>query len=135
MNTLRPLALALFAGAIAFASFGTAPALAQNASGADATLLDAATLESAVIGHERAADRTRARLAELLSSEQVRAIAAQRGVDMERLEERASTLSDRELAQVEPLVAEAAAAVAQSRTVTISVYTIIIFLLILILIT
>jgi hypothetical protein len=130
MRTMRLLALALLTGAIASASAGATPVLAQ-----DAAVLDAATLEAAVTGHERAADRTRARLGELLAHDGVRAIAERRGLDMERVEERAGTLSDRELAQVEPLVAEASAAMAQSNTITISVYTIIILLLILILIT
>jgi hypothetical protein len=130
MRTIRPLALALLAGAITAASLGTPPVLAQ-----DSAVLDAVTLEAAITGHERTAEATRARLGDLLAHEGVRALATGHGIDMERVEERAAALSDRELAQVEPLLAEASAAMAQNRTITISVYTIIILLLILILIT
>jgi hypothetical protein len=130
MKTLRFRALALLLGAAALLAAEAAPALAQDAGAADR-----AALEAAVVSHERAADRTRAELQGLLSHERVQAVAAQRGIDLERVAERAATLSDEELAQVAPLVAESSAAVAQSRTITISVYTIIIFLLILILIT
>jgi hypothetical protein len=133
MRTLRPLALSLVAGAV-LALAGTAPALAQEGATAP-TLADHAALEAALTGHERAADRTRAELADLLAHESVQALAEARGIDLDRVAERAATLSDEELAQVAPLVAESSAAMAQNRTITISVYTIIIFLLILILIT
>jgi hypothetical protein len=129
MRRIRPLALALLAGAL----WGS-PALAQEGP-TPADAVGAAALEAAVLGHESASERTRAQLGDLLARDEVRELAVDRGFDAERLAAAVETLSDRELAQVEPLVAEASEALAQNTTITISVYTIIIILLLLILLT
>jgi hypothetical protein len=155
MTTLRGLALTLLAAPILGASILATPALAQEATGtttweaaaqfdearpddarsADARIADADLLEAAVTSHERAADRTRADLAELLSNDEVRDLATARGLSIERLEDAAATLSEQELTQVAPLVSEVTAALQERITVTISAVTIIIILLLLILLT
>jgi hypothetical protein len=135
MKTLRSFTFALLAGAITTFSVGTAPILAQESAAVNAAAADAATLEAAVTSHERGADRSRSQLARLLVQDDVRALAEARGVDMDRVEERAATLSDEELSRMESVIAEASAAMDLNRTITISVTTVIIILLLLILIT
>jgi hypothetical protein len=135
MKTLRSFTFALVAGAITSLSVGTAPILAQESGPVNAAVADAATLQAAVTSHERGTDRSRSRLANLLGQEEVRSLAEARGIDMDRVEERAATLSDEELSGMESLVTEAAAALDLNRTITISVSTVIIILLLLILIT
>jgi len=135
MKTLRSFTFALVAAAITSLSVGTAPVLAQESGAVNAAVADVATLEAAVTSHERSADRSRIRLANLLVKDEVRALAEARGIDMDRVEEQAASLSDAELARMESMIAEAAAALDLSRTVTISVTTVIIILLLLILIT
>ncbi|TVP45120.1 MAG: hypothetical protein EA350_09950 [Gemmatimonadales bacterium] len=135
MKTLRSFTFALLAGVMASLSVGTTPALAQGSGAVDASITDAATLESVLVGHERSADRSRSRLADLLAHEDVRAMAEARGIAMDRVEARAATLSDEEVSRVETMVDAAAEALDLSRTITISVSTVIIILLLLILIT
>ncbi|CAN5710701.1 hypothetical protein BH23GEM11_BH23GEM11_15530 [soil metagenome] len=134
MKTLRSLTFALLAGAVTSLSLGTAPVLAQVQGPVEAAVADAATLEAAVSSHERGADRARSQLADLLNRDEVRALAEARKIAMDRVEERAATLSDEELSRMESMVAEASAALDLSRTITISVTTVIIILLLLILI-
>jgi hypothetical protein len=98
-------------------------------------------MDAALASHELAADQHRTQLAELLSTRQVRELASERGIDMERVEAMAAGLSDGELAGLAPLVTEATAATAAMQdggglgTVTLSVAAIIIILLLVILVT
>ncbi len=100
-----------------------------------APTLEIGALEAAAAGHASRAEQVRAELGELLGAEAVERAAETRGIDLDRVKDRAATLDDAAVLALAPLVGESSAAVAQSRTITISVYTIIIFLLILILIT
>lgn len=82
MQALRTLSLTFL-----FAALGAAPALAQQSSGADSDrTLSSEALDAAVAGHESAADQQRAELAELLSRNEVREVARDRGIDMGRVE-------------------------------------------------
>jgi hypothetical protein len=130
MRVLPTLALTLL---LALAT--AAPVMAQQPTAPEGQIVDGAALEAAVTGHERAGDRTRAELSAVLSRDDVRELAAERGIDLDRVEERASSLSDQQLADLAPLVSEAAALPQERITVTISVATIIIILLLLILLT
>lgn len=131
MRMTRTMVLVLLAGsAIAL------PAHAQQAGETDhAQIADAALLDAAVSGHESAADLTRSNLADLLDRDDVRQIAEDRGIDIERVASAASTLSDEEASAVAPLLERTMEAVRQTGTITIGVTTLIIILLILILVT
>lgn len=129
MQILKTLSLTLL-----FVAMGAVPALAQQSSGADADhTLSAEALDAAVAGHESAVDQQRAQLADLLSREEVRDVARDRGIDMGRVESAAAGLSDAQVGVVAPLVAAAAP---QSDgglgTVSISVVALILILLIVI---
>lgn len=100
-----------------------------------APTLDMGALEAAAVGHTSRAEAVRAELGALLGAEAVERAAEARGIELDRVKERAATLDDAAVLALAPLVSESSAAVAQNRTITISVYTVIIFLLILILIT
>lgn len=116
--------------------FAAGPVAAQQASGgAGDQIFGSSAMESAVADHEAAADRQRGVLADLLARDEVREVARDRGIEMEKVESAASTLSDEELEELSPLLAEAAEAMRQGNTITISVYTVIIILLLLILLT
>jgi hypothetical protein len=134
MRVLNALSLALLLGLLS-----TSPALAQQGSNADdGRPLSVSAMDAALASHELAADQHRTQLAELLSARQVRELASERGIDMERVESMADGLSDGELAGLAPLVTAATAAMQDGGglgTVTLSVAAIIIILLILILVT
>ncbi|GEM_PF-1924651 len=116
--------------------FIVAPAAAQQVSGAEGDrILSSSAMDAAVSDHESAADRQRSELAQLLARDEVREVAGERGIEMERVKSAASTLSDEDLAELSPLLAEATEAMRQGGTITISVYTVIIILLLLILLT
>lgn len=120
-----------------FAALTAAPSSAQQ-SAAGSDMLNIDSLEAAVLGHESAVDQQRADLALLLTRDDVRDIAQDRGIDMGRVEAAAAGLSDAQVTAVAPLVAAAAAPVQDNGglgTVTISVAAVIIGLLILILVT
>ncbi len=131
MRVLNALSLTVLLGLLC-----ASPALAQQASNADDPRpLSVDVMDAAVAGHELAADRQRTQLAELLAEPQVRELAGERGIDMERVESMAEGLSDAEMAGLAPLVTTATAALQSGLgTVTISVAAIIIILLILILV-
>ena len=131
MRVLNALSLTVLLGLLC-----ASPALAQQASNADDPRpLSVDVMDAAVAGHELAADRQRTQLAELLAEPQVRELAGERGIDMERVESMAEGLSDGEMAGLAPLVTTATAALQSGLgTVTISVAAIIIILLILILV-
>jgi hypothetical protein len=128
---------ALFLIVVLFVAFGATPAAAQQASGVEdaRAILSSGALDAAVAGHELAVDQQRVQLDELLASEEVRKIAGDRGIDMERVESAAAGLSDGQVRTIFPLVANLTA---QDRgglgTVTISVALLIIILLVLILV-
>lgn len=131
MRILQTLGMALLIGMIL-----VAPAQAQQDVGAEVEgILDTRTMDEAVTRHLSSSERQRLDLETLLSSEDARAVADDRGFDLSRIEAAAATLSDEEVSRVHPLVEKASAAMQQRNTITISVYTVIIFLLILILIT
>lgn len=122
--------------AVAFALFVAAPGVAQQApAGAPDAILSEAMLDAAAANHETRAQEGRSALAELLSLPEVQELARDRGISMERVEGAAASLSDDEVAELEPLLDEVAAAMRRDRTITISVTTIIIILLLLILLT
>ncbi len=131
MRVLNALSLTVLLGLL-FAS----PALAQQASNADDLRpLSVGAMDAALADHELTVDRQRTQLAELLAEPQVRELAGERGIDMERVESMAEGLSDGEMAGLAPLVTTATAALQSGLgTVTISVAAIIIILLILILV-
>jgi hypothetical protein len=115
------------------------PALAQQATKVDdGRSLNVSAMNDALAGHELAVDRHRTQLAELLSTPQVRELASERGIDMERVESMADALSDAEVEGLAPLVVDATVAMQDGGgfgTVTLSVAGIIIILLLLILVT
>jgi hypothetical protein len=131
MRGLNALSLAVMLGLLC-----SSPALAQQGPNADdGRLLSAAAMDAALAGHESAIDQQRTQLAELLAAPQVRELASERGIDMNRVESMAEGLSDGQMEELNPLVAEATAALQQRLgTVTISVAALIIILLILILV-
>ncbi len=86
MRALRTLSLTLL-----FAALGAAPAVAQQSSGADADrTMSPEALDAAVAGHESAVDQQRAQLADLLSQDEVRDVARDRGIDMGQVESAAA---------------------------------------------
>jgi hypothetical protein len=112
------------------------PAHAQEGGTTDgAQIADAAFLDAAVTAHQSAADFTRTNLADLLDRDDVRQVAEDRGIDLERVASAASTLTDDEASAMAPLVERTIEAVRQRGTITIGVTTLIIILLILILVT
>lgn len=122
--------------ALVLTLFVAVPASAQEADGfSGERVVDASFMDAAVAGHESAADRDRATLTQLLENDRVQELAENRGIIMERVQSAASTLSDQELEEISPLLAEAAEAMQSGGYITISVYTVIIILLLLILIT
>lgn len=132
MQTLRMLSLTLL-----FAALVAGPASAQQSSavhGSDMLTSDA--VDAAVAGHESAVDQQRAELADLLSRDEVRDVAHDRGIDMGQVESAAAGLSDAQVRTIAPL---AAAITSQASgalgSVTISVVALILILLILILVT
>lgn len=132
MRVLNALSLAVLLSLLS-----TSPALAQQASNADGDRpLSVGAMDAALADHELAVDRHRTQLAELLAEPQVRELASERGIDMQRVESMAEGLSDGEMAGLAPLVTNATAALQDGLgTVTVSVAAIIIILLILILVT
>jgi len=137
MKFLPPLFLAF-----ALVALTVTPGGAQGVEGSsaesftpEAQISDASAFDAAVTSHERGVERTRGELSELLAHDAVRALAAERGIDMERVEEAASTLSDEAVKGVAGHVSEAFAAVQNRTYITISATTLIIILLILILVT
>jgi hypothetical protein len=133
MRVLRALSLTLL-----FTAMGAVPVLAQQASGERnvSPTMSASALDAALTAHSSAADRARLQLAEVLSSSEVQSVAADRGIDMNRVEAAAAGLSDAQVQAVAPLVT---ALLPQSSggmgTVTISVVALILILLVLILVT
>lgn len=134
MRIIRTLSLSLL-----FAALVAAPSSAQQstaAAGSDMLTSDA--LDAAVAGHETAVDQQRAELADLLSRDQVRDVARDRGIDMGRVESAAAGLTDAQVTAISPLVATVATAQEGGGglgSVTISVVALIVILLILILVT
>jgi hypothetical protein len=133
-SPLRSSGLLALAAAVSLLALSPTAGLAQETA-PPAPTLELGALEAAAAAHTAPADRVRGDLDELLGAEAVERAAEARGLDLDRVKERAATLDDAAVLALAPLVSESAEAVAQSRTITISVYTIIIFLLILILIT
>lgn len=134
MNVFRTLSLALL-----FAALAAAPSSAQRSPAAQGSeMLTSAALDAVMAGHESAADRQRAELTDLLSRDQVRTVAEERGIDMGRVESAAAGLTDAQVRTLSPLVA-AVTPVQQTGgglgSVTISVVGIILILLVLILVT
>ncbi|MEX2530866.1 MAG: hypothetical protein WD960_08840 [Gemmatimonadota bacterium] len=131
MRILIALSLALSLGLI-----WTPAAEAQQRSHAeDGHSLSVGAMDAAVASRASAADRHRTQLAELLATPEVRELAGEQGIDMERVESTADGLSESEMAGLAPLVSKASAALrTELGTVTISVGAIIIILLILILV-
>ena len=132
MRVLNALPLALFLGLLV-----ASPAQAQQTSIANDGLSPSiGAMDAALADHALAVDQQRTQLAELLATPQVRDLADERGIDMERVESMAEGISDREMAGLAPLVAKASEALErQMGSVTISVAAIIVILLILILVT
>lgn len=136
MRVLRMLSLTFL-----FVALGGAPALAQQSANADdsGTTLSANALDATLAGHESAVDQQRAKLAELLSRDQVRDVASDRGIDMGRVESAAAGLSDAQVRAVSPLVATVTTVQEEGGgglgSVTISVVALILILLVLILVT
>jgi hypothetical protein len=134
MRVLNALTLTLLLGLL-----HASPALAQQVSDPDDTRPSSVSaIDAALANHELAVDQHRARLAELLSAHQVRELASERGIDMERVQSIADGLSDAELEGLAPLVTDATDAMQEGGglgTVTLSVAGIIIILLLLILVT
>lgn len=131
MRVFIALSLALSLGLI-----WTPPAEAQQRSHAeDGHSLSIGEMNAALSSHASASDRHRNQLADLLAAPEVRELASERGIDMERVESMADGLSESEMAGLAPLVGKASAALqTELGTVTISVGAIIIILLILILV-
>ncbi len=122
--------------ALVLTLFVAVPAAAQDVDGfSGKRVVDASFMDATVAGHESAAERDRVTLAELLENDQVQELAQDRGIAMERVQSAASTLSDQELQEISPLLAEAIEAIQSGGYITISVYTVIIILLLLILLT
>ncbi len=114
----------------------TSPALAQEINEqAESAILSTADVEAAVVGHERAADRTRAELETFLKSDAVETVAHEGGVDLNRVASAVGTMSDTQVHAIAPLLERAEAALQRGGSITISVYAIIIILLLLILLT
>lgn len=121
---------------VLFIALVAAPLSAQHSPGSDdSRTLSSDAMEAAVVGHESTVDQQRGQLAELLSRPEVRDLARDRGIDMERVESNAAGLDAGEMATVSPLVVKASAALQQGGTITISVVGLILILLILILLT
>lgn len=123
--------------AVCLTAASAAPVLAQQASSSSDQTVSSSVIDVALAGHESEADQQRAQLADLLAREEVRDLAHQRGIDMERVEAAAAGLSDVQVRNVAPLVA---AAIPQQNggglgTITISVAAVIVILLVLILVT
>jgi hypothetical protein len=131
MQPFRSMAIVVLVGAL-FA----APVAAQEASQPDgSSFIGSSEIETAVTSHESSLERTRGELTALLESDEVRAVAQERGVSMERLQSAASSMSDEDVHRAAPLVEQAKAALQSGGYITISVYTVIIILLLLILLT
>ncbi|TVR56909.1 MAG: hypothetical protein EA421_02125 [Gemmatimonadales bacterium] len=137
MKLVPPIFLALILAALI-----VTPGWAQGVEGSNAEAIaqevqtsDASAFDAAVTSHQSELDRTREELSELLAHDAVREFASERGMDMERVEEVASTLSDQEVQGMAGHVSEAVAAAQNRTTLTISATTLIIVLLILILVT
>jgi hypothetical protein len=137
MKFLPPLFLAFALVGLTFTPGGAQGVEGSNTESLtlETQISDTGAFDAAVTSHERAVDRTRGELSELLAHDAVRELAAERGVDMERVEEAASTLSDEAVKGVAGHVSEAFAAVQNRTYITISATTLIIILLILILVT
>jgi hypothetical protein len=86
MRAIRTLSLAFLLGALA-----ASPLLAQDASDG-ARIADGAALDAAVTSHERGADRTRAQLFGVLDRDEVREVASERGIDLDRVRGKTATL-------------------------------------------
>ncbi|TVP57287.1 MAG: hypothetical protein EA351_06115 [Gemmatimonadales bacterium] len=130
MRTLTTSSIALVIGLLI-----AAPAAAQvSPADEDGRILTSATMDAALTGHESIADQQRAELSQLLATPQVQALAVDRGIDMDRVESAASSLSDDEVEALAPLMEKATAMAQNMGSVTISVAAIIIILLVLILI-
>lgn len=134
MRVLNALPFTLLLGLLS-----TSPALAQQISNPDDGLPSSVSaMDAALANHELAVDRHRTQLAELLSAQQVRELASERGIDMERVQSMADGLSDAEMEGLAPLITDATDAMQEGGglgTVTLSVAGIIIILLLLILVT
>lgn len=112
------------------------PASAQDMSSSSGSeILPPDALGSTLAAHESAPDRARAKLDRILSHESVRSAADERGIDMDRVESAASTLSDEEVSRLAPVLEDLSEALVQNGSITISVTAIIIILLLLILLT
>lgn len=134
MRVLNALPLTLLLGLLL-----TSPTMAQQVSDPDDVRHSSVSaMDAALANHELAVDRHRTQLAELLSEHQVRELASERGIDMERVQSMAEGLSDAEIEGLAPLVTDATDAMQEGGglgTVTLSVAGIIIILLLLILVT
>lgn len=132
MQLLRMLSLTLL-----FAALVAAPSSAQQSSAAHGSeMLTSDAVDAVVAGHESAADQQRAELADVLSRDEVRDVALDRGIDMGQVESAAAGLSDAQVRAIAPLVSAVAPQASGSLgTITISVVTLIVILLVLILVT
>lgn len=120
-----------------FALLVAAPVVAQAPPEvAGVRVLDASAMNVALAEHESSADKIRAELSGLLSRSDVRDLALDRGIDIERVESVASGLSDQQVRALAPLMAKVTPMVPNGMgSITISVAAVVIILLLLILVT
>jgi hypothetical protein len=118
------------------ASFTTVLLLAGAAqvSAQQARVVGTDELNAAIVDRADATAQQRAQLNGLLERREVQAAAAERGVDLERVQDAAGTLSDAQLDLVMPLVQAITADLAGGQVLTITTTTLIIILLLVILI-
>lgn len=103
---------------------------------AGARVLDAAAMNAALAEHESSSDQARSELSDLLSRSDVRELALDRGIDIERVESVASGLSDEQVRALAPLMEKVTPMVPGGMgSITVSVAAVVIILLILILVT
>lgn len=122
--------------ALILLALAAAPSWAQQSPPAEsANILDHGLLATTLADHESSVDQQRARLAGLLARDDVRETAADRGIEMERVEAAAAGLSDAQVEAVSPLVESIqSSSNGGLGTVTIGVGLLIVILLVLILV-
>lgn len=118
-----------------FVALGATSSSAQQSAATDAgSTLSSADLATTLAGHESAVDQQRTGLNDVLSRDDVRDAALDRGVDMERVESAAAGLTDTQVRAVSPLVNSILQDGGGLGSVTIGVGLLIVILLILILV-
>jgi hypothetical protein len=106
----------------------------QDSSGVeDGRVITLAAMDGGVDDHESAVEQKRAELAHLLTQPRVQELAHARGINIDQVESAASSLSDQQMEEVAPLVAEVTPFM-QNRlgSVTVRVATVVTILLVLI---